>query len=114
MGARETGVPLGPGFLRSPSGEDSGNTTFELPEHFPASASVTPPFEFRRVFLGRDVAEHRAADGQCGLPPADHRRADAAGDVVVAPMRFNLGKMFQIQLSANISVNARAARTLAK
>ena len=30
------------------------------------------------VFLGRDVAEHRAAI------PADHRRADAAGDVVVA------------------------------
>ena len=31
-----------------------------------------------KVFLGRDVAEHRAAI------PADHRRADAAGDVVVA------------------------------
>ena len=30
------------------------------------------------VFLGRDVAKHRAAI------PADHRRADAAGDVVVA------------------------------
>ena len=30
------------------------------------------------MFLGRDVAEHRAA------VPADHRRADAAGDVVVA------------------------------
>ena len=30
------------------------------------------------VFLGRDVAEHRAA------VPADHRGADAAGDVVVA------------------------------
>jgi hypothetical protein len=30
------------------------------------------------VFLGRDVAEHRAAI------PADHCRADAAGDVVVA------------------------------
>ena len=30
------------------------------------------------MFLGRGVAEHRAAI------PADHRRADAAGDVVVA------------------------------
>ena len=25
-----------------------GNTTFELPEHFPASSTVTPPFECRR------------------------------------------------------------------
>ena len=31
-----------------------------------------------KVFLGSDIAEHRAA------VPADHRRADAAGDVVVA------------------------------
>ena len=31
-----------------------------------------------KVFLGRDVAEHRAAI------PANHRRADAAGDVIVA------------------------------
>ena len=30
------------------------------------------------VFLGGDVAQHRRAE------PADHRRADAAGDVVVA------------------------------
>jgi hypothetical protein len=30
------------------------------------------------MLLGRDVAEHRGAE------PADHRRADAAGDVVVA------------------------------
>ena len=31
-----------------------------------------------KVFLGRDVAEHRAAI------PANHRCADAAGDVIVA------------------------------
>jgi hypothetical protein len=31
-----------------------------------------------QVLLGRDVAEHG------GAVPADHRRADAAGDVVVA------------------------------
>jgi hypothetical protein len=31
-----------------------------------------------QVLLGRDVAEHRGAE------PADHRRADGAGDVVVA------------------------------
>ena len=31
-----------------------------------------------QMLLGRDVAEHRRAE------PADHRRADAAGDVVVA------------------------------
>ena len=43
------------------------------------------------VFLGRDVAEHRAAI------PADHRRADAAGNVVAT--QFNLGKTFQIQLA---------------
>ena len=30
------------------------------------------------VFLGGDVAEHRRA------VPADHRRADGAGDVVIA------------------------------
>ena len=30
------------------------------------------------MLLGRDVAEHRAAE------PADHRRADAAGDMVVS------------------------------
>ena len=41
------------------------------------------------VFLGRDVAEHRAAI------PADHRRADAAGDVVVAGRdeHFHFGKI---------------------
>ena len=33
------------------------------------------------VLLGRDVAEHR------GSVPADHRRADGAGDVVVAGRR---------------------------
>ena len=43
------------------------------------------------VFFRRDVAEHRAAI------PTDHRRADAAGDVVVT--QFNLGKTFQIQLA---------------
>ena len=55
------------------------------------------------MFLGRDVAKHRAADGQCGSHPADHRRADAAGDVVVAQSDF--GKMFQIQLALKFSVN---------
>jgi len=40
------------------------------------------------VFLGRHVAEHRAAI------PADHRRADAAGDAVVAGRdeHFHFGK----------------------
>jgi hypothetical protein len=43
------------------------------------------------VFLGCDVTKHRTAI------PADHRRADAAGDVVVT--QFNLDKTFQIQLA---------------
>src|ERR1017187_4470261 len=45
------------------------------------------------MFLGRDVSEQRATI------PADHRRADAAGGVVVT--QFNLGKTFQIQLALN-------------
>ena len=43
------------------------------------------------MFLGRDVTKHRAAI------PANHCRADAAGDVVAT--QFNLGKTFQIQLA---------------
>jgi hypothetical protein len=54
-----------------------------------------------KVFLGRDVAEHRAAGGPCGSHPADHLRADAAGDVVIT--QFNLGETFQIQLALEFS-----------
>jgi hypothetical protein len=43
------------------------------------------------MFLRRDVTQHRAA------VPTDHRRADAAGDVVEA--QFNFGETFQIQLA---------------
>src|ERR1035438_425627 len=46
------------------------------------------------------IAKHRATI------PAGHRRADAAGDVVVT--QFNLGKTFQIQLALKFS------RTLSK
>ena len=52
------------------------------------------------VFLGRDVAEHRAANGQCGPHPAGHRRTDAAGDAVVAGRdeQFHFGKNLNARL----------------